>query len=615
MGRGSESPGQRSLRAFALEAKVYAPHVLGELLELLPSAGKKRFGSEGGEKYWTTGLFSQGPFKGLRRAALDFPMSTRLACHVVSSVLPGFPFTSVALLQQVRSAPHVDRNNLRGWPSLVFPLAPFKGGSIWVEGGSASSLRSVKGKPRLGEELEVSRGPVLLDGHKLHMTLPWTGIRRVAVAYCVKDPGSVEAPVLAQARRLGFTLPPKFPLRPPPGLGGKLVDFDATLGFPGEGPPPFLCIFLLRLLLTCESSPLEPRNPADAARAARRSPSGLPSGRVVLNRTGSYRDSLAVAFSQWLVEICGETLEAVLSAQPLDPERVAGLLIRYGQDLYGSGRPYWHFSETINMLSSRKPILRRQLQGAWDLAFAWQAEEPGTNHTALPPVVLVALLSAALVWGWTREAGCFALAFGGLMRIGEVVATTRRLLILPKDVGYTQQHILVKIEEPKTRFRGPRHQVAKVEAADLIQIAELAFSGLSQNDRLWAQSPQTLRKRLDSLLLRIGASPPPRGIRSIDLGSFRAGGATYMLQATEDSELIRRRGRWASSRVMEIYLQEITASTYLPALPAEQKQKILVIASGFSAVLKQALVWTKAGISSNIWYRLWPGDLSTHERK
>ena len=233
----------------------------------------------------------------------------------------------------------------------------------------------------------------------------------------------------------------------------------------------------------------------------------------------------------------------------------------------------------------------------------------------MPPVVLIALLSAALVWGWTREAGCFALAFGGLMRIGEVIATTRKLLILPKDVGFTQRYILVKIEEPKTRFRGPRHQVAKVEAADLVKVAELAFSDLSPQEKLWAMSPQTLRKRLDSLLTRVGASPPPRGVRSIDLGSFRAGGATYMLQATEDSELIRRRGRWASARVMEIYLQEITASTYLPALSAEQKQKILVIASGFSAVLHQAVIWTNAGIANSVWFRLWPGDLSTHERK
>ena len=35
-----------------------------------------------------------------------------------------------------------------------------------------------------------------------------------------------------------------------------------------------------------------------------------------------------------------------------------------------------------------------------------------------------------------------------------------------------------------------------------------------------------------------------------------------LLQSTEDTELVRRRGRWASHRVMEIYLQEMAASLY-----------------------------------------------------
>ena len=50
------------------------------------------------------------------------------------------------------------------------------------------------------------------------------------------------------------------------------------------------------------------------------------------------------------------------------------------------------------------------------------------------------------------------------MRVGEVTKTCRKLLILPEDVGFSQHFILIKTEEPKTRFRGPRHQAAKVES-------------------------------------------------------------------------------------------------------------------------------------------------------
>ena len=90
-------------------------------------------------------------------------------------------------------------------------------------------------------------------------------------------------------------------------------------------------------------------------------------------------------------EVCGATLDELPAAKLFDPEVVSDALVRYGRDgrdLYGSGRPYWHFDS----VTSLKPVLRRQVQAAWDLAFSWQAEEPGTNHTAVPPAVRTALL-------------------------------------------------------------------------------------------------------------------------------------------------------------------------------------------------------------------------------
>ena len=61
-----------------------------------------------------------------------------------------------------------------------------------------------------------------------------------------------------------------------------------------------------------------------------------------------------------------------------------------GTCLYGSGRPYWHYSETINAVTSLKPILRRQVQAAWDLGFAWVTDEPYSHQVAVP--------TASLLW-------------------------------------------------------------------------------------------------------------------------------------------------------------------------------------------------------------------------
>ena len=214
------------------------------------------------------------------------------------------------------------------------------------------------------------------------------------------------------------------------------MDFDASLGYPGEGPMCsmrlFWIFFILCLVMPVQPA-LHPRNSADLTRLAKRIPSGLPVGRKVLPKTGSNNKGLLVAFAQWILEVAGEPLEKILEARPFDPERIADLLTLYGRDLYGSGRPYWHFSETINAITAAKPVLRRQVQGAWDLAFAWLAEEPTVHHTALPASLLLAILAVCLVWGWVREAGVFALAWGGLLRMGEAAKATRGDLVFPVD--------------------------------------------------------------------------------------------------------------------------------------------------------------------------------------
>jgi hypothetical protein len=185
--------------------------------------------------------------------------------------------------------------------------------------------------------------------------------------------------------------------------------------------------------------------------------------------------------------------------------------------------------------------------------------------------------------------------------MGEVVQSTRSCLVLPFDVLFSQSFVLLKILEPKTRQRAARHQAAKLEPLDLVELVDLGFRRLAPAERLWPGSSQALRRRMDLALQRLGIVGDKKRERPLDLGSFRPGGATYLLQATEDSELVRRRGRWVSHKVMEIYLQEVAASTYLPGLPLHVRERVLRFASGFPAVLKQAREWDAAGIPKQAW--------------
>ena len=145
-------------------------------------------------------------------------------------------------------------------------------------------------------------------------------------------------------------------------------------------------------------------------------------------------------------------------------------LVLYGKELYTSGRPYSHFSETINAVAAAKPSIRRLLTGAWDVAFWWVKEEPSEHHTACPFQILLALLSTAILWGWPLVAGAIALSWGAVCRIGEVMHAIRDDLVLPQDVLFSNMSVYLKVKEPKTRYKAARHQMSKLDYQDLVEL-------------------------------------------------------------------------------------------------------------------------------------------------
>ena len=379
---------------------------------------------------------------------------------------------------------------------------------------------------------------------------------------------------------------------------GPLRDFDSSLGFPGEGWFLFRVFrafggFWFLASRAAMASPA-PRAPAELERAARRQTSNLVADRVVRPATRGNREKLLSEFDNWL-SFSGKGSLQELVALPFDQaETIAANLVAYGQYLFRSGLPYYKYSETINGLATLSPGIRRSLTYAWDLAFAWLSEEPPVHHAALPKGILLALLAASLFWGWLNEAGVFGLAWCGLLRIGEVLQAKRRDLILPADAAPGTNFALLQVRSPKTRGRAARHQAVRIDPADIIQLLDLAFGRLPPEAPLWPMSSGTLRRRLRLLLDRLGLVD--NGKPAFDLASFRPGGATWMLQLTENSELVRRRGRWLSLRVMEVYLQEVVATTFLPKQPEPTRALIAALADDFGAALRKAIFMHKNAI-------------------
>ena len=141
---------------------------------------------------------------------------------------------------------------------------------------------------------------------------------------------------------------------------------------------------------------------------------------------------------------------------------------------------------------------------------------------------------------------------------------------------------------PKTRYTAARHQLAKVDIPDLVEVIEIGFSGLCDFQKLWPMSGQTLRTRFKLLLstLHLPTKDGPSG-KPLDLGSMRPGGATWYLQTLEDGELVRRRGRWITTKIMDVYIQEVAAIQYLRLIEPASLNRVMMFANLFPVILER----------------------------
>ena len=151
--------------------------------------------------------------------------------------------------------------------------------------------------------------------------------------------------------------------------------FNASLGYPGEGPAcccfgvfgvGFWGLCGVMLLAGCALAMAPSRTEQNAAARADRSASvPLQSGRPVQQMTRSRREKLRALFSGWLLGQ-GRSFDGVLLMAKTDVDTANELLILYGKWLYESGKPYSFYSETINMFSSECPAIRRLLQPGFE---------------------------------------------------------------------------------------------------------------------------------------------------------------------------------------------------------------------------------------------------------
>ena len=183
-----------------------------------------------------------------------------------------------------------------------------------------------------------------------------------------------------------------------------LREFDATLGYPGEGPRGRSTDALKRQGMSAQ---LQNR------------------GHVPIV-AGRRQDYIAY-FSSWLTVFrdISFTDALVLLARQLD-----ALLRDFGYHSCSVGRSRLSYSETINAVCDHDLHLRGRLPSAWDLSWAWRGLQDSGSHIPMPDDVFLAFLALCLDWDWTDVAACLALAFLGMLRPFEMLA------VKPQDLSF-----------------------------------------------------------------------------------------------------------------------------------------------------------------------------------
>ena len=116
--------------------------------------------------------------------------------------------------------------------------------------------------------------------------------------------------------------------------------------------------------------PICPTGVDEQRLADRRAGNQLQADTVILQQTRNRREAVLSQFDSWLAESWQLTLQELLFGSSFSCENLCEALVAYGEDMYNAGESYRRYSGTINAVTCRRAVLRKQVAAAWDLAFS-----------------------------------------------------------------------------------------------------------------------------------------------------------------------------------------------------------------------------------------------------
>ncbi|CAK9099077.1 unnamed protein product [Durusdinium trenchii] len=293
---------------------------------------------------------------------------------------------------------------------------------------------------------------------------------------------------------------------------------------------------------------------------------------LVTAHTSFIQQKARALFAAWLAT---ELSEATWRNLEDLPELCVIFLRAFGRHLFASSQPLYLFRHLVVYFQRNYPVFPAPLSEAWDLIARWERIQPVEHRTPMPKLIFDAVVSLAYLWGWYRFAAVTLLAFHGKLRISEPLKAARKDLLLPAETGVGLDAAFLNIEKSKTSFRGKGIvQHTKITDGNALAAADRILKTLSPEERLYAGTPSTYRRRWDALLrsLQIDKS------WQLTPGTLRSGGAIYAYHSGVPVTEILWLMRLKNLTTLESYLQSTAAMNIMLKLPDSVRGRIQVLA-------------------------------------
>ena len=244
-------------------------------------------------------------------------------------------------------------------------------------------------------------------------------------------------------------------------------------------------------------------------------------------------------------------------------------LIAFVQHTFDVQGPFWVALHGVLGVQNRWRHLRGKLKPVWDSLMSWKMVRTARSRVPARLEVVQGICFAAAVFAfstvsskarvWWNFIVAVRLAFFGLLRPKELFGLRRSEVVLPGPGTFRNLDLVVlKIASPKNKLHVGRVQVRLIKDSATVQWAIWFLMNRPKSEPVWSYSAGLFR----SCLVRALRFCHLDGI-GISASSFRAGGATRLLEAGQPVSAIRFAGGWASERSLTSYLQEAEAAASL----------------------------------------------------